>query len=97
MIRRLKMKQIMNKKAPVQGPAKTNPVAKHAGKFNRSTVFQNRKKAAKNGRTRFKVNFTDLGNSGKAGKMGCKREDSKVIFQKTVLLSSRLPTLRVTG
>ena len=32
------------KKVLVQAPARANPVARHARKFNRSAAFQNRKK-----------------------------------------------------
>ena len=90
------MKHIMNKKPLVQSATKTNPVAKHARKFNRSAVFQNRKKAAKNGCTRFKADFTALEDSNKTDRKNFKRDDSKVIFHKSVLLSSRLPALQET-
>ena len=91
------MKQIGGKKVLVQGPAKSNPVAKHARKFNRGAVFQNRKKAAKNGLTRFKLDFNDLSDSIKTGRTSCKRDDSKMVFHKTVLLSSRLPTQQLSA
>jgi hypothetical protein len=80
MIRRLKMKHIMKIKASGQGPAKTNPVAKHAGKFNRSAVFQNRKKASQNGHTRFQVDYTDLVDSDGSNRTDCKRENSKPAY-----------------
>ena len=84
------MNQMRKKKVLVQAPARANTVARHARKLNRSAVFQNRKKAAKNGRTRFKIDFKDVGDSQKIGRTSCKRDDSKKVFHKTVLLSSDL-------
>ena len=52
--------------------------------------FKTEKKAAKNGRTRFKIDFNDVGDSQKIGRTSCKRDDSKKVFHKTVLLSSGL-------
>jgi len=94
------MKHVMKKRGLDQAPEKTNPVAKHARRFNRSAVFENRKKAAKNGHTRFKADYTSFGDSrvsAKTSRKSWSRDDSKVVINKTVLLSSRSTAHRLTA
>jgi hypothetical protein len=66
----------MKKQAASPGTRKANPVARHAGKFNRSSQFLDRKKEAKRGYQRCKKSN------------GYLRDDSKSVSFESCLLSS---------
>lgn len=62
----------MEKSTASQDTRKSNPVAKHAIKFNAAKIFKDRKKAEKHGYSRFKKDF---------------RDEEKTIFTKIVFPS----------